>query len=117
MLDLTRKQLIEAKTLINKKGSEDTFSISESINVIDPHSIIRTLLKEFLSIITEFSQKGLYKHHTRHYIETSGPPIFSKLRRLSSVKTKVAKNVFELMIEKGLCRISESLGKSLAYGS
>jgi hypothetical protein len=48
------------------------------------------------------------KHNVRHRIETVGPPIFSKARRLSPEKLKIAKEEFRVMIEKGICRPSNS---------
>lgn len=46
--------------------------------------------------------------NTYHHIETTGPPIFSRPRRLSPQKLDDAKREFENMIRQGICRPSKS---------
>ncbi|KAG8178608.1 hypothetical protein JTE90_014199 [Oedothorax gibbosus] len=48
------------------------------------------------------------KHNIEHYIETKGPSVFAKARRLSAEKLKAAKKEFEFMLQIGLCRPSKS---------
>ena len=43
-----------------------------------------------------------------HVIETQGPPIYAKARRLSPDKLKIAKEQFQIMVEYGICRPSKS---------
>jgi hypothetical protein len=67
------------------------------------------LLKEFTDISSSPGNGNItVKHNVRHRIETVGPPIFSKARRLSPEKLKIAKEEFRVMIEKGICRPSNS---------
>jgi hypothetical protein len=67
------------------------------------------LLKEFTDISSSPGNSNTtVKHNVRHRIETVGPPIFSKARRLSPEKLKIAKEEFRVMIEKGICRPSDS---------
>lgn len=47
-------------------------------------------------------------HDTVHYIETTGPPVFAKARRLPPDKLKTAKREFQQMIDLGICRPSKS---------
>ena len=48
------------------------------------------------------------KHNVRHHIKTSGPPIFSKFRRLSPEKLQVAKHCFRELEQQGICQKSSS---------
>ncbi|KAG8191400.1 hypothetical protein JTE90_010578 [Oedothorax gibbosus] len=48
------------------------------------------------------------KHNTVHYIETTGPPIHSKPRRLNPKIYEEVKNEFQFMIDQGICRPSKS---------
>lgn len=57
------------------------------------------LLNEFPKVTTS----NLPQHQKIHYIETQGPPIFERPRRLSPEKLKIAKKVFEYMISQGIC--------------
>lgn len=47
-------------------------------------------------------------HSVRHYIVTKGPPVFAKPRRLDSAKLKAAKQEFDFLVKKGICRLSSS---------
>ena len=81
--------------------------IAPIASVIDPSSQIGELLRSFPSITTTNRNRST-KHTTQHFIETKGPPVYSKPRRLVVEKLKVAKEVFDFMIEEGLCRPSKS---------
>ncbi|GBM71787.1 hypothetical protein AVEN_79440-1 [Araneus ventricosus] len=48
------------------------------------------------------------KHNTEHHIETRGPPVFSKARRLDPEKLQAAKREFQCMVSQGWCRQSKS---------
>uniref|UniRef100_A0A0A9Y7K2 RNA-directed DNA polymerase n=2 Tax=Lygus hesperus TaxID=30085 RepID=A0A0A9Y7K2_LYGHE len=67
------------------------------------------LLKEFPEITKppSFPRAGL-PHKTEHVIETSGPPVKCRFRRLPPDKLRAAKDEFQLMIDLGICRPSKS---------
>ncbi|GFU34033.1 transposon Tf2-9 polyprotein [Trichonephila clavipes] len=53
-----------------------------------------------------FSQE--VKHNIKHFIETSGPPVFAKARRLALDRLKIAKSEFQHMLNLGHVRPSKS---------
>ncbi|GFV55762.1 transposon Tf2-9 polyprotein [Trichonephila clavipes] len=53
-----------------------------------------------------FSQE--VKHNIKHFIETSGPPVFAKARRLAPDRLKIAKSEFQHMLNLGHVRPSKS---------
>ena len=48
------------------------------------------------------------KHQIRHHIKTSGPPVFSKFRRLSPEKLRIAKQCFRELELQGICQKASS---------
>lgn len=67
------------------------------------------ILNEF-KIITQVNShsSNTVLHNTFHYIQTSGPPVQARARRLHPAKYKIAKKEFEYMLERGICRPSRS---------
>lgn len=45
---------------------------------------------------------------TYHHIVTKGPPVRNRVRRLSPIRLKAAKDEFECLMKKGICRPSSS---------
>ena len=48
------------------------------------------------------------KHGIFHHIKTSGPPVFSKYRRLPPEKLRAAKNIFAKLERQGICQKAAS---------
>ena len=48
------------------------------------------------------------KHGIYHHIKTTGPPVYSKFRRLSPEKLRDAKQAFQEMVRMGVCRKASS---------
>lgn len=63
-------------------------------------------LNEFSEVLPE-SMAGVC-----HHIETHGPPVFAKARRLDEVKLRIARAEFDDMLKKGVCRASKSTWSS-----
>lgn len=66
-----------------------------------------SLIDRFKSI-TIMSKYSKINNGTVHHIETTGPPIFARARRLSPDKFAAAKAEFEYLMELGICRPSHS---------
>lgn len=57
----------------------------------------------------EFNNSSSLKMaNIHHHIETNGPPVFAKARRLDAAKLKVAQEEFADLMGKGICRPSKS---------
>lgn len=84
------------------------------------YSEVKTLLKsspyhELLSKFPELTNPTSFKkakHTVEHVIETKGPPVAAKPRRLPPDKLDIAKKEFQFMMEQGLCRPSKSCWSS-----
>lgn len=81
--------------LMQKKGNSETEFDS--------------ILSEFPSITQPVTNRySEVKHNVTHFIETSGPPVHARARRLSPEKLKIIKMEFEHMLELGIIRPSSS---------
>ena len=110
LVDVRNKQLIENMTSLKVSGIavSKNQQFPQSINIALNHlSKYNELLKEFPSVLKPDFKK-VVKHNCTHKIETSNAPIFSKPRRLSPEKYKIAKKEFEHMLELGIIRPSKS---------
>ncbi|CAB0007891.1 unnamed protein product [Nesidiocoris tenuis] len=71
---------------------------------------------EYASLLPEFSEitrpptfnTTSPPHKTVHVIETAGPPLCSRFRRLAPDKLKIAKEAFQAMMDMGICQPSKS---------
>ncbi|GFT14876.1 retrovirus-related Pol polyprotein from transposon opus [Trichonephila clavipes] len=67
------------------------------------------VLREFPEIVKPPSFSQEVKHNIKHFIETSGPPVFAKARRLAPDRLKIAKSEFQHMLNLGHVRPSKNL--------
>ncbi|GFW59171.1 transposon Ty3-I Gag-Pol polyprotein [Trichonephila clavipes] len=70
--------------------------------------IFHDVLREFPEIVKPPSFSQEVKHNIKHFIETSGPPVFTKARRLAPDRLKIAKSEFQHMLNLGHVRPSKS---------
>ena len=107
MPDLRKRRLIDTvtglplKAVIIKSDSPSPKSCS-----ID--SKFANLLKEYARLTKPPRYDLPVKHSITHHIQTRGPAVSSKPRRLNPIKYQQAKAEFEYMLDKSLCRRSES---------
>lgn len=83
------------------------------LNLCDTTNKFAALLTQFPEIVQppSFPRPSL-PHNTQHAIETTGPPVRSRFRRLHPDKLKAAKAEFQTMIDLGICRPSKSCWSS-----
>lgn len=77
------------------------------ISTIDNSSPIAPLLAEF-PVITRSSPVGPVLHNVRHFIETRGPPVHARSRRLAPDRMRVAKEAIDYSLQQGILRQSNS---------
>lgn len=87
LVDIRNKQLIDQVTGLKRCGHTASANF-ESISVVNPEHPFRHVLKYFPNI-TSFNPT-ISKHNITHFIETNGPPISSKPRRLTAEKLVIA---------------------------
>ena len=83
-------------------------SPSPSICPRDTNNPYLTLLSEFPALTQVCSPDTPAKHDVTHHIETTGPPVSARLRRLAPHRLRAAKQEFEHMLQLGIIRPSSS---------
>lgn len=108
LIDLKHRRLIDNITKFVHVGTSAMSTNHFSVKLISGDSIYHKILAEYPEL-TKISPKiTQVKHNTRHYIETNGPPVHSKPRRLSPKMYDMVKKEFQFMMEQGICRPSKS---------
>ena len=105
IIDLSKKQLIGPSGIVFQAAA----TRSSSINGLKLPSALQyeSLLAEFPSLLQQ-SFKGEVKHKIQHHIETSGPPIHARPRRLDGEKLRIAREEFQKMEDLGIVQRSDS---------
>ncbi|GBM82790.1 Transposon Ty3-I Gag-Pol polyprotein [Araneus ventricosus] len=108
LIDLKKRCLIDPLTNFTAKG-KSTVSDIPIVKTIVGNSEYSELLRKFKEITQlNSSPKDTIKHDNVHYIPTVGPPVSARARRLNPAQLKIAKQEFEYMLGKGICRPSKS---------
>lgn len=106
IVDIPRKRLVDSVT-----GSSVPFQNRKSsicgIVTIKQDCPVADLLKKYPEI-TRATPVGPIKHSVRHYIETNGPPVFNRARRLAPDRLRAAREAIEYALQQGILRPSKS---------
>lgn len=108
IVDCRNQRLIDNTTTLSSSASmahTDVFSVKAWSGDTRYHAI----LSNFPEITRPSGTPMIAKHTTKHHIRTTpGPPISCTPRRLAPDKLKIARREFELMLNNGTARPSES---------
>ena len=110
LVDIKRHRLIDPVTNLYTLG-ETIQCASFKLALLDATNLdprIKNLLSKYDQIINELDATKSVQHSVTHHLQTIGPPIFCKPRRLPPEKYKIAKQEFDKMLSLGLCRPSNS---------
>lgn len=109
IVDLRRGKLIDPLTTLSTNALK-TSLLAPSLSSIDPSCKFYNILKEFPGLTNTIStnRNSALPSKVQHFIETNGPPVYCKARRLPSDKLKAAKLEFQVMLDQGICRPSNS---------
>ncbi|KMQ86388.1 gag-pol polyprotein [Lasius niger] len=107
IIDLKKRQITDSVTNLSTPGKTH-FSSQAAIRTINGTSPYHDLLSSFPNLSNPTPKFNGLKHDTVHFIQTNGPPIASKPRRLHPKVFAAAKKEFEYMMELGICRPSRS---------
>lgn len=66
------------------------------------------LLQDFPSVTRESPVPESFRHGVEHVLETRGPPLFARPRRLPPDRLEITRRDFGLMQKQGICRPSSS---------
>ncbi|GFW71896.1 transposon Tf2-9 polyprotein [Trichonephila clavipes] len=105
--DLRYRKLIDNATKISTNCKLVSPEV-HSIKLVSGESIFHDVLREFPEIVKPPSFSQEVKHNIKHFIETSGPPVSAKPRRLAPDRLKIAKSEFQHMLNLGHVRPSKS---------
>nr|VZI05690.1 unnamed protein product [Spirometra erinaceieuropaei] len=109
LVDCRQSRLHDKTTNLTVQGisSSDT---SRHLAVLDPEpeNPFRQLLAKYPGLTRPNFNVSIPPHDVVHRIRTTGPPVFSRLRRLAPTRLAAAKAEFEHMLQMGIIRQSES---------
>lgn len=108
IIDLKRRRLIDSVTKLSIQGTFAKSSPSCSVKLISENSVYHKILADFPDLTKLSLKLNNAPHRTEHYIETKGPPVHSKPRRLNPKLYESVKKEFQFMMEQGICRPSKS---------
>lgn len=107
MPDLRRFHLVKGNDSYVKCTARN--SKTPSIHMLgDANDKYAQLLKSYPALVRPAPFKETPQHAVIHYIETNGPPVYSKPRRLHPELYKKAKKEFNEMLRLGIIRYSKS---------
>jgi len=107
LVDLKSGKLIDNTTRLEVNGLVKNQS-HHSIVSIPLNFGYSEILRNFPNLLRPFPPIAKSTEDIKHYIETKGPPVSSKARRLPSDKYTKVKEIFRSMMEEGICQPSKS---------
>lgn len=113
LVDLHNRCLIDKVTNLTSTGVPQ--SPPPAISLVSGHSKFDRLLSEFPALLKPVNAERAVKHNVTHHIETTGPPVYTRARRLPPDRLCAAKKEFEHMCELGIIRRSQSCWSSALH--
>lgn len=111
IVDVNEQKLIDGLTNVSTVAAialNDTLVSSVKVSTGGDGRYCK-ILSEYPEITRPAGTPGIIKHHTVHHINTTpGPPVSCSPRRLAPDKLKIAKHEFDVMINNGTARPSDS---------
>ncbi|XP_039429735.1 uncharacterized protein LOC120413094 [Culex pipiens pallens] len=107
LVDLKNHRLTDGKTGLQSSAGLTSAAVFGVTTVGFDHPF-RDLLQEFRVITVLNSMQTAAKHDVKHIIETKGPPVAFKVRRLAPDKVDAARAEFKVMCDLGIARPSSS---------
>ena len=108
LVDVKNQRLIDAVTFSSYScalSDSDAVHLSSLLSVTDS---FQRLLAEFPALTQPTFSSSSAKHGVEHHLDTTGPPVYARARRLEPNKLAVAKTEFESMERLGIVRRSNS---------
>lgn len=98
IVDLKHRRLIDSTTKLYSICALATPTLYNVTTVVGNHPF-RDLLEEFREVTLPSTLRYEVQHDVTHHIQTKGPPLSCKCRRLPPDKLQAAKQEFETMLE------------------
>lgn len=107
LVDLGSRKLLDPLTSLWTRG-KTTPGVSTGFSTISRDNQFASLLSSYPALTQPYSATTPIKHHVTHCIDTSGPPVFAKARRLAPERYRQVKEEFESLMQQGIIRPSSS---------
>lgn len=108
MVDVRRKRLVDNCTGVYTTGVPSPRSSTELSPLVNTeHPVYVDLLRQYPAL-TQTSQLTTPQHSVKHHIVTTGPPVFSRPRRLTNQRLIAARSEFQRLLDLGIVRPSNS---------
>nr|VZI01885.1 unnamed protein product [Spirometra erinaceieuropaei] len=109
LVDCRQSRLHDKTTNLTVRGISSS-DASRHLAVLDhePENPFRQLLAKYPGLTRPNFNVSIPPHDVVHHIRTTGPPVFSRPRRLAPTRLAAAKAEFEHMLQMGIIRQSES---------
>ena len=110
LVDMRSQRLTDSLTQLKVQGMTSSVTSSLVLSVLpkQPVSKYEKILSEYSSLTRPYNNDVEVKHDVTHHIETKGPPVCARPRRLPPERLKIARQEFEHMMELGIVRPSSS---------
>ena len=109
LVDMSQSRLVDSITQLRVQGIlSDTISPSPSFFPTQPTNIFTSLISKYPTIFRPHLSTHTVEHDVTHHIQTTGPPVSTRPRRLAPEKLAIARQEFEHMLEEGIIRPSSS---------
>ena len=95
MVDMKRQRLLQPSTGASIAAASDDYSLLK-------HRFRDVFQRQLRA------RKAPAKHHVKHFITTTRPPVYARFRRLAPDRLKAAKQCFRDMEKQGLCQKASS---------
>lgn len=108
LVDLKGQALIDRLTTVRSPGKL-IMDHTPTITALKSGNTFHQLIQSYGDLM-ESSSSTIAKtaHNIVHHIETKGAPVYARARKLPPLKLQQAKDEFDKMIERGICRPSKS---------
>ncbi|BHF85899.1 hypothetical protein SprV_1002907400 [Sparganum proliferum] len=109
LVDCRQLRLHDRATTLTVKGFPPS-SASNQLSVLDPNPDcpFHRLLAKYPTLTKPHFSDTSFPHDIVHHIKTTGPPVFSRPRRLAPARLAAAKAEFDHMLQLGIIRQSDS---------
>ena len=113
LVDMQHNKLIDSITHLQIQGVHSPERPLRPVwKSVRPINLFTSLLAEFPTLTRPPSFNFPIQHSVTHSIQTNGPPIHSRTRRLAPDRLKVARQEFDHMLQLGIIRPSSSAWSS-----
>ena len=107
LVDMRNRKLLDPLTSLWTRGTAAPGTSTE-LTTIRQDNEFASLLSGYPTLTQPYSATKPVQHHVTHHIDTTGPPVFAKARRLAPERYKKVKAEFETLLQQGIIRPSSS---------